>query len=323
MKKIAKQFLILSLIFSFAGCQKDNNQPTEVRFVDLQGKPKPIKTRVPEANAKIMSGQISHSDNIEINNSSAKNKSSDFSLESYKKNFINSNNSANKIGVIEKDNSSNSEQTVEYDLGLENNAKKIEKSDFESQEIELKQDNSSNKNFKNAENSEIFEEDLQNSQSSQVASGKNLYKNTANNLEHDEEGNKIITYSTKKYKKTSRKNSKEFGLEDNQELNDSKTEDSSVSNYKTNNKKTSKVSKYYSSGKAGYYVQVGAFNNSSGARERLALITNQKNGKVITATLNERKIYRSVFGPYSSKNQALKVKNSIENNGNEAIIIRK
>ena len=323
MKKIAKQFLIFSLIFSFAGCQKNNNQPTEVRFVDLQGKPKPIKTRVPEANAKIMSGQISHSDNIEANNMNAKNKTNDLSLESYKKNFANSGNSANKIGVIEKDNTSNSEQTVEYDLGLENNAKKIEKSDYGSQEIELNQDNSSSKNLKKAEKSEIFEEDLQNSQSGQVASGKNLYKNNASDVEQDEEGSKIITYSTKKYKKTSRKNNKEVALEDNQELNDSKVEDSAESNYKTSSKKNSKVSKYYSSGKAGYYVQVGAFNNSSGARERLALITNQKNGKVITATVNERRIYRSVFGPYSSKNQALKVKNSIENNGNEAIIIRK
>ncbi|MFZ9470345.1 MAG: hypothetical protein ACO26G_04785, partial [Rickettsiales bacterium] len=101
MKKIAKQFLIFSLIFSFAGCQKNNNQPTEVRFVDLQGKPKPIKTRVPEANAKIMSGQISHSDNIEANNMSAKNKTNDLGLESYKKNFANSGNSAIKFGVIE------------------------------------------------------------------------------------------------------------------------------------------------------------------------------------------------------------------------------
>lgn len=320
MKYNAKQFLIFSLVLMFAGCQKTNNgQPTEVRFVDLQGKPKPIKTRVPEANAKIMSGQMSHSDNLEANNANVKNKSSDLSLESYKRNFANSSNSQNKVGVIENENSSSAEQTVEYDLGLETNVKKTEKNDYENEKNDLNQDSSI---VKNNNKSEIFEEDLENSQSSKVASSKNLYKKNATDVNQDEDGNKIITYSTKKYKKTSRADSKEFAAENNQDFNDSSIQEEEENGYKNKNKKFAKISKYSTGIRGRYYVQVGAFNNSSGAREKLGLIANQKNGKVIIANINDRKIYRSVFGPYLSKNQALKVKKSIENNGNEAIIIR-
>lgn len=324
MKKITKQYLIFSLIFSIASCQKTNsNKPSEVRFVDLQGKAKPIKTRIPEANAKIMSGQINHNDNIDYGVNINKNKTADLGLESYKKNFVNTANTQNKVGFIEKEEDSGNEEVVEYDLGLENNDKKITKSDYESQELELAQDNSK-KNIQKAENSEILEEEVQNSKTNKTSSTKNLYKNSSSNMEQDEEGGKIITYSTKKYKKTAQKNTKVIATQNLDEVENSQSEDSVSTNYKNNNSKITKTlkSSKYSTGSRGYYVQIGAFNNSSGAREKLNLITNQKNGKVIIANINERRIYRAVFGPYSTRNQALKAKKSIESNGNEAIIIR-
>lgn len=326
MKKITKQLLIFSLFFSVANCQKtNNNQPTEVRFVDLQGKPKPIKTRIPEANAKIMSGQINHNENIDVAANLGKNKTADLGLESYKKNFVNSSNSQNKISVIEKEADSDGEQVVEYDLDSENNAKKISKADYQSQETELSQENSSSKNIQKNDNSEIFEEDLQNSKANKNSFTQNLYKNNISNLEEDEQDGKIITYSAKKYKKTLTKNAKKITVQDSEEIDNSQSEDFVPTNYKNKSNKITKIaksSKYSTGSKGKYYVQVGAFNNSAGARERLNLVTNQKNGKVIIANINERRIYRSVFGPYSSRNQALKVKKSIENNGNEAIIIK-
>ncbi len=74
---LLKIFVILSLSLIF-GCSSDEAQKPEVRFVDLQGNARSIKTRVPEANAKIMSGQSynynTQQSNPEIQNEYLENK---------------------------------------------------------------------------------------------------------------------------------------------------------------------------------------------------------------------------------------------------------
>jgi len=325
MKRILQQAIIFSLIFSFTGCKKnDNTKPTEVRFVDLQGKPKPIKTRIPEANAKIMSGQISHKDSLDANLQAPNaDKSSDKSLESYKKNFGNFNTS-NKVGIIEQDKNS-SQEVVEYDLSQENNANKISKNiDKEFVDNETSQENFVNNNpRKNTNKSEIYEEETTESSPSEITSNnnKNIYNNNISETSDDQNDNKIITYSSKKYKKTANNRKQKFDQNAQDVEFDQSDKYSNNTTVKTS-KKSSTITKYSIGDKGKYYVQVGAFNNSSGARERLNLIKGYKNGKVLIANIDSRRIYRSVFGPYSTKNQAMKVKNSIENSGNEAIIIR-
>ena len=82
-----KFFVVLSLTLIF-GCSSKEEQKPEVRFVDLQGKARSIKTRVPEANAKIMSGQSynynSQQSNPEIHNEYLENKKNSLGIASPK-----------------------------------------------------------------------------------------------------------------------------------------------------------------------------------------------------------------------------------------------
>ena len=58
LKTFQNIFLLFSLaLLTFSCIQKPNNQPTEIRIVDLNGKAKPIKRIVPEGNAQILKMQ--------------------------------------------------------------------------------------------------------------------------------------------------------------------------------------------------------------------------------------------------------------------------
>jgi len=54
--RILAKFLSVILLLSFAACVKKDEEP-QVRIVDLQGRAKPVKTRMPELNAKAMAEQ--------------------------------------------------------------------------------------------------------------------------------------------------------------------------------------------------------------------------------------------------------------------------
>ena len=56
--KYCKNLLAILVIFVVISCNK--NKPTELRFVNLSGKSKPIKFRVPEENAQILSNSKSN-----------------------------------------------------------------------------------------------------------------------------------------------------------------------------------------------------------------------------------------------------------------------
>ena len=90
MKILKKIFLITLSTSFFIACSPDSNKNTEVRFVDLQGNARAIKTRVPEANARIMSGQSVNS--------------SDLSNEKFanKKNFVEAPSYYNKNSINQK-----------------------------------------------------------------------------------------------------------------------------------------------------------------------------------------------------------------------------
>lgn len=53
-----KKSFILLVLFSLSACiSSKNNQPNEIRIVDLNGNPKPVQRFVPEGNAQILSNQ--------------------------------------------------------------------------------------------------------------------------------------------------------------------------------------------------------------------------------------------------------------------------
>ena len=80
---------------------------------------------------------------------------------------------------------------------------------------------------------------------------------------------------------------------------------------------------YQGGGYGRIYVQVGSFFTSKGAKDRLVLTKEFGKGKILVAyNKNNKRIYRSVYGPFKSKNSAIKFKNKIIDSGNEAIIIR-
>ena len=141
---LLKIFVALSLTLTF-GCSSDEAQKPEVRFVDLQGNARSIKTRVPEANAKIMSGQSynynTQQSNPEIQNEYLENKKNSVGIASPndKELIVQKNNFTPKFtdsdtyiknspitkSIVETENQNvaeNNEPVVEYDLSKEDDS---------------------------------------------------------------------------------------------------------------------------------------------------------------------------------------------------------
>ncbi len=340
---LLKIFVILSLSLIF-GCSSDEAQKPEVRFVDLQGNARSIKTRVPEANAKIMSGQPynynAQQNNPEIQNEYLENKKNSVGIASPndKELIVQKNNFTPKFtdsdtyiknspitkSRVETENQNvveNNEPVVEYDLSNEddssnkiankktssqkdysslenessittksssvnkNNLNQNEYSDIENNSLITKKRKSDNKiNLNQNENVEYIDEDIDESKS------KKLVKKSS----------KFITYSNKK---TAPKPQKTITIVENE----------------SEEVQTQYIGK---SGGGRVYVQVGSFFNSSGAKQRLIKTKAFGKGKVLVGYNKQNKrVYRSVYGPFKSKNSALTFRDKVIDSGNEAIII--
>ena len=340
---LLKIFVILSLSLIF-GCSSDEAQKPEVRFVDLQGNARSIKTRVPEANAKIMSGQSynynAQQNNPEIQNEYLENKKNSVGIASPndKELIVQKNNFTPKFtdsdtyiknspitkSRVETENQNvveNNEPVVEYDLSNEddssnkiankktssqkdysslenessittksssvnkNNLNQNEYSDIENNSLITKKRKSDNKiNLNQNENVEYIDEDIDESKS------KKLVKKSS----------KFITYSNKK---TTPKPQKTITIVENE----------------SEEVQTQYIGK---SGGGRVYVQVGSFFNSSGAKQRLIKTKAFGKGKVLVGYNKQNKrVYRSVYGPFKSKNSALTFRDKVIDSGNEAIII--
>lgn len=314
---LLKIFVILSLSLIF-GCSSDEAQKPEVRFVDLQGNVRPIKTRVPEANAKIMSGQSfnynTQQNNPEIQNEYLENKKNsvgiatpnDKELIVQKNNFTpkftdsdtNIKNPPITKSRIETENQNvadNNEPVVEYDLSKEDDSKnniankktssQTEYSDLENESSITKKRKSANKiNLNQNENVEYIEEDIDESKS------KKLVKKSS----------KFITYSNKKSVPKPQKTV-------------------TIVEDESDELRTQYIGK---SGGGRVYVQVGSFFTSSGAKQRLIKTKAFGKGKVLVGYNKQNKrVYRSVYGPFKSKNSALIFRDKVIDSGNEAIII--
>ena len=328
-----KIFIIISLLFA-SGCSSNKEEQTrEIRFVDLQGNAKAIKTRVPEANARIMSGQ---SQNSSESSEYATNKKSFVEAPNYyDKNLINQKNlntpkfsdvdnvkktiplTSSKDNLSSTDNSSSQDSTlesannpvVEYDLSEDDgkNNKNISKNNYSQKDFDKNLDSESTESTSTASkksrsinsNEEEFVEDDQFAESS---SNKKLLN----------QKNKVITYSNKKNKKVNKKVAKSNVIVTSEET-----------EYQSQNNEESTQRIYQGGGSGKIYVQVGSFFTSRGAKERLVLTKEFGKGRVLVAyNKNNKRIYRSVYGPFKSKNSAIKFKDKIIDSGNEAIIIR-
>ncbi len=73
---------------------------------------------------------------------------------------------------------------------------------------------------------------------------------------------------------------------------------------------------------SGFFVQVGAFSNSANAETSLSEMQKFSDGKIEEADLNDKKLYRVLLGPISSKSKALQLMNEIKNSGHDAVIVR-
>jgi len=289
-----KIFVVLSLSLTF-GCSSKEEQKPEIRFVDLQGNARSIKTRGPEANAKMMSDQSynynSQQSNPGIQNEYLENKKNSLGIASpnnndlmakknnftpkftdsdtYIKNPQASQSKVENNKIVETENQNfteNNEPVVEYDLSKED--------DFNNNKI-------ANKNNPSAK--EYSEENVGESK------GNELVKKSP----------KFITYSNKK-----------------NGLKATKTND--IDEDESQEEQAQYIGK--SGGKL--YVQVGSFFTSNGAKQRLLKSKELGKGKVLVAYNKQNKrIYRSVYGPFKSKNSALKFRDKVIDSGNEAIII--
>jgi len=310
---LLKIFVVLSLALIF-GCSSGEEQKPEVRFVDLQGNARSIKTRVPEANAKIMSGQSynhnTQQNNPEIHNEYLENKKNslgiitpnDKDLIANKNNFTpkftdsdtyikNSPIDQSRVETENQNVAENNQPVVEYDLSKEgdstnkitnkNNPSQKEYSDLENESSIAKKRERTNKNNLNQNESVEY-------------SGEDTGESKNNKLLN--KSPKFITYSNKK----------------------SEPKPTNIAEDESEETQTQYIGK--SGGKL--YVQVGSFFTSSGAKQRLLKSKELGKGKVLVAYNKQNKrIYRSVYGPFKSKSSALKFRDKVIDSGNEAIII--
>lgn len=311
-----KFFVVLSLTLIF-GCSSKEQQKPEIRFVDLQGNARSIKTRVPEANAKMMSDQSynfnSQQSNPEINNEYLENKKNSPGIASLKdKDLITQKNnftpkftdsdtyiknppiSQSKVETENQNVVENNEPVIEYDLSKEDDSNnKI-----------------SNKNNLSLKESLGQENENLNSKKREYANKNNLNSNGSLEYSEEENGEFKSTKTLKKSPKFITSSIKKSGL---------KTPNTSnIDEEESEEAQTQYIGK--SGGKV--YVQVGSFLTSNGAKQRLLKSKDLGKGKVLVAYNKQNKrIYRSVYGPFKSKNSALKFRDKVIDSGNEAIII--
>jgi hypothetical protein len=311
-----KFFVVLSLTLIF-GCSSKEQQKPEIRFVDLQGNARSIKTRVPEANAKMMSDQSynfnSQQSNPEINNEYLENKKNSPGIASLKdKDLITQKNnftpkftdsdtyiknppiSQSKVETENQNVVENNEPVIEYDLSKEDDSNnKI-----------------SNKNNLSLKESLGQENENLNSKKREYTNKNNLNSNGSLEYSEEENGEFKSTKTLKKSPKFITSSIKKSGL---------KTPNTSnIDEEESEEAQTQYIGK--SGGKV--YVQVGSFLTSNGAKQRLLKSKDLGKGKVLVAYNKQNKrIYRSVYGPFKSKNSALKFRDKVIDSGNEAIII--
>ncbi|NBX52385.1 MAG: SPOR domain-containing protein [Proteobacteria bacterium] len=309
MKKFQSTILAITIICLSAGCTSKKNSVPEIRFVDLQGNARPIKTRVPEANAKIISGQnVGQSTNQTDSNPKIQ-------IETNIPKDVQPDSIAKQSMIDGNQKVTDSDNYNTPDSSKQNSQKNIYQTENPIVEYDLSKDYSSqqeeSKKRANLGQINSAEQDINNPKSVE-----NNQQNLANKSK-----NPIITYSAKNIKKSQKGGSKVIlGQDTSSEAGDTNTEDNNSLTASTDSRP--EATENFTLNAKKYYVQVGSFNNSKSAKNKITKIKNQGKGKITIAYINNKKVYRSVFGPYNSRAKANSVKNKILQSGNDAIVIK-
>jgi len=350
--KIIHTILAVMLLIISANCSSNDSEKTEIRFVDLQGNPRPIKTRVPEANAKIMSGQSTHEQ-------MSKNIEREYNLN--QRNIAESSKNQGKYAYANDSYSYNNSSVPKFtdeDVYRKNAPRIVVDNNPPSQpenpviEYDLKEDNyARNKVVNRKSKNDIFEDtssdDFSNTKEvskpnkvlAESGSSKDIFTNKSGLTSGStvtSRTKKIITYSSNDVNKNEALPNQTQSVDDNLSISESSTSSSSSSSteesseYEDNSSSggieiidetNSKLyAKYGKMGK--FYVQVGAYFNSKSAKDKIKTIRGFGKGKVFIGYKNNSRIYRSVYGPFKTRAQADNFKNRVKSSGNDAIVIR-
>ena len=276
-----KQFLTILAIFVVFSCNK--NQSSQLRFVNLAGKSKPIKFRVPEENAQILGNA---KQNTLQNNKNDAN--------------LNQNLAQNPVQNISPTNQAlveNANPALKSENKPENKSEnKPDSNQSSSANANVQYSNNQQQSSKNiAEQKYDFAENVANSLSPKPA--------TANNQSTEEEmiikGN--YTNETKNIKEKE------------------KISDKSKKNLQKSQEKQPLAIKNYNEKK--FYLQLASFNDQENAVD-FSKKSKHKNIEVIEANLGGKTVYRAVLGPYQTRLIVSKEMQKIKKSGQEVVIIK-
>ena len=275
------QFLTILLIFVVFSCNK--NQSSQLRFVNLAGKSKPIKFRVPEENAQILGNAKQNT--LQSNKNDA---TLDKSLnQNLAQNSVQNISPTNQV-LVENANPALKPQNIPQNT--------LDSNQSSSANTNVQYSNNQQQSVKNiADQKYDFAENVANSLSPKPAS--------VNNKVPEEEmiikGN--YTNETKNIKEKE------------------KISDKSKKNLQKSQEKQPLAIKNYNEKK--FYLQIASFSNQENAVD-FSQKSKHKNIEVIEANLGGKTVFRAVVGPYQTRLMASKEMQKIKKSGQEAVIIK-
>ena len=287
--RYCKNLLAVLATFTVLACTK--NKPTELRFVNLAGKSKPIKFRVPEENAQILNNpklaSLPNPNLVATNNQNSKPKitpdtAGNTNINNNKNIDIAKNNPNNPQNLPPKtpnqnETPNNTSFNQQYSNNQQQSSKTIaeQKYDFAENVANSLVPNQNLAKKSNAETSEKMPEEM-------IIQGS--YVNETQNIKEKE---KFLDKSKKNNPKPV--------------------------------KKAENITK--NTGEKQFYLQLGSFNNQENANDFINKSKN-KNLQTIEANLGNKTVYRAVLGPYQNRKIALKEMQKIQKSGQEVVIIK-
>ena len=288
-----KNLLAVLAVFVIFSCNK--NKSTELRFVNLEGKSKPIKFRVPEENAQILNNpklaSLPNPNLVATNNQNSKptitpDTTDNTNINNNKNIDIAKNNPNNPQNLPPKTpNQNETPNNTSFNQQYSNNQQQSSKTIAE-QKYDFAENVANslvpNPNLAKKSNTEISEEIPEEMPEKMIIQGS--YVNETKNIKEKE-----------KFLDKSKKN-----------------------NPKPVNK-AENITK--NTGEKQFYLQLGSFNNQENANDFINKSKN-KNLQTIEANLGSKTVYRAVLGPYQNRKIALKEMQKIQKSGQEVVIIK-
>ncbi len=284
--KVFKSLLIISILSScsyFRNKSSDNKQP-QIRIVDLNGKPHPIKTRVPELNAEIMS-KIQRNNNVT--------------------------NTANPIIPSRQiiDNApivNNSPPNQQLD-----DLEKFDGSQYAVQNPEQNNPVVTDQKIENKTVADTKQNNLDNSQLSNFAATSNI--TNSNNQEQKANFSNYSEYNNfklKNYPETKTNSSKSF-----------KFSGSKVA--VSDNLPAPKNQAISKNPAHGIFVQSGSFLSLDNANQNLQQVSSFHKAMIEESISGDKKSYRVLIGPFANKKQAQIIIKKLSKSRQKSFLVKK